>query len=88
MPHNKLEITEQNNKKYLGVFADQRSQNEERTGFEIDVSPSSPYLKLPDMHSQVDSNGVDCYDYNEDLADPATITPFGEEKKLTEIADR
>jgi hypothetical protein len=40
------------------------------------------------MHSQVDSNGVDCYDYNEDPGDPATIAPFKEENKMTEIADR
>jgi len=87
MPHNQLEITELNTNKYLG-FADLRSQNEERTGFEIDVTPNSPYLKLPDMHSQVDSNGVDCFDYNEDPGDPVTISPFKEETKMTEVADR
>ena len=85
MPHDQLEFPEASNT--LGVFADLRSQNEERTGFEIDVTPSSPYLKLPDMHSQVDSNGVDCYDYNEDPVDPVTVTPFKEENKMTEIQD-
>ena len=53
------------------------------TQLEIDVNSDSPSLKMPDMHSQVDSNGVDCFDdyQTEDPVEPATITSFPEENK-------
>ena len=52
------------------------AEDSPHTQLEIDDNQNSPSLKLPDMHSQVDSNGADCYgDYNEEPVEPVTITP-------------